>query len=74
MVSEVHLGKKCSNISGHLPFLNTKMCCDAGHLLVAPSAISEQLKIHGMQNWKHEESLESQKSVDHENIFLSLRE
>ncbi len=50
------------------------MCCDAGHLLLAPSAISEQLKMHGMQNWQHEESLESQKSVDRENSFLSFRE
>lgn len=55
-------------------WLDTKMCCDAGHLLVAPSAISEQLKMHGTQNWQRGESRESQKSVDGENSFFPFRE
>lgn len=52
------------------------MCWDADHLLVAPSAISEAAE--NARDAKltagRKEGPESQKSVDHDNIFLSFRE
>lgn len=39
-------------------WLHTNMCYDAGHLLVAPSATYEQLKMHRMQNRRQENSPE----------------
>lgn len=56
-IEGIGLGKKCSNILCRVPFGSSpKMWCDAGHLLVAPSAISEQQKTHVMQNWQQAES------------------